>query len=303
MNKSGQMFLWTIAVPICLVLATSGCATRRYARSQAHQEAGKVNQRVSQVEAKTNEKITFVNNKLDTDISQVNEKIATTDLKLGQVAGTAQQAMAQAESNKAGISQNAAAITTLATGVANAMNYQLVEKGDVLFGFNKSNLTPEAKAALDTIIQKTQAQPRAVVELLGFTDAVGSQSYNLQLSRRRAESVQRYMVLQKVPLRNIHIVGLGEEAPPAGLEADVLAANPNATKRERDRAARRVMIRVYGAGSLEGTAARSESDPAPDAATPAPDPPASPDASTPAPDPAPEAAPAPESAPAPGPKP
>ena len=261
MKTFGKLLLWTI-LPITLVLDTSGCATKKYAQ----QQAAAVNQRVSKVEKKTNEEIAYLTNKQQTDISQVNERISTTDLKLTQVASTADQANAtasqaseMAEANKAQISSNSTEISNLATGVANAMNYQMVEKGDVTFAFNKSELTPSSKAALDLIIQKVQALPRSVVELVGFTDPVGSKSYNLALSRRRAEAVQRYLVQQKVPLYTIHIVGLGKEAPPPGLEADLKAVNPNASPRQVNQLARRVLIRVYGAGDITaGTASRSE---------------------------------------------
>jgi outer membrane protein OmpA-like peptidoglycan-associated protein len=104
---------------------------------------------------------------------------------------------------------------------------------------------------------KAAGLPRSVVELAGFTDKRGSTNYNLALSRRRAEAVQRYLVMQKVPLRAIHIVGLGEEAPPEGLAADLTAIDPNATKAQRDRLARRVRIQLYGAGDItQGTASR-----------------------------------------------
>jgi len=81
------------------------------------------------------------------------------------------------------------------------------------------------------------------VELVGFTDATGPQDYNLNLSRERADSVQRYLVAQKVPLHAIHMVGLGAETPPSGLEGDT---SSNANKSEADRASRRVLIRIFG---------------------------------------------------------
>ena len=84
MKNSGQLLLCTIALPIAftLVLATSGCATKSYAR----QQAAVVNQRVSKVEKKTNEEVAYLTNKHETDISQVNERISGTDVKLGEVA-------------------------------------------------------------------------------------------------------------------------------------------------------------------------------------------------------------------------
>jgi OOP family OmpA-OmpF porin len=245
--------IWAVAAAAALVLATSGCATKKYVQSQV----APVNQKVAHLEKSTNEKISFLNNKEQTDISQVNERIGTTDQKVAQLSdavnqaqGTASRAMEEADANKAKITANDEAISNLAGGVANSLNYQLVEKADVTFAFNKSTLTPEAKAALDQVAQKMQGLPRAVVELAGFTDRTGSNSYNYALSRRRAEAVQRYLVMQKVPLRNIHIVGLGKEAPPAGLEADLQMVDPHPTAAESNRLARRVHIRVFGAGDV-----------------------------------------------------
>jgi outer membrane protein OmpA-like peptidoglycan-associated protein len=132
-----------------------------------------------------------------------------------------------------------------------------VEKGDVTFAVNRTTLTPAAKAVLDMIAMKVQSLPRAVVEVVGFADRSGSSNYNLALSRQRAEAVERYLVMQKVPLRSIHIVGLGGEAPPAGLVADEMAVDPGAGAPQFQRLARRVHIRVFGAGDItQGSASR-----------------------------------------------
>jgi outer membrane protein OmpA-like peptidoglycan-associated protein len=262
MIRSGKGLVLGIGIPIALALATSGCATKKY----VSQQVAPVNQRVSTLEKTTNDKISAVWHKEESDISQVNERISTTDQRVAQMAtavqeaqGTASRAMQETEANSTKIAENTTAITTLGTGVANALNYQLVEKGDVTFAFNKATLTPAAKLALDQIALKAAQMPRVVVELAGFTDKVGGVNYNLALSRRRAEAVQRYLVMQKVPLRSIHIVGLGEEAPPEGLTADLSAVDQNPSKADLRRLARRVHIRVYGAGDItQGTASRSE---------------------------------------------
>ena len=224
-----------------------------------------VDQRLATAVTQTNEKIAAVSAKEQSDISQVNERISTTDQKVAQVAtaaqnaqGTADRAMREADANSAKIAANSAAVSTLASGVANALNYQLVEKADVTFAFNKATLTPEAKARLDQIAAKAQGLPRSVVELAGFTDKIGTENYNLALSRRRAEAVERYLVMQKVPLRTIHIVGLGEEGAPPGLEADLATVDPNPSAAELNRLARRVKIRLFGAGDITGSASRSQ---------------------------------------------
>ncbi len=262
-----QNSTWLLAVPMTLVLATSGCATKKYARAQV----APVRQEVAQLEAKTNDKIGAIWAKQNTDMSQVNERIATTDLKLSQTAAATQEAQESASRAQESASRaqesaahameqtdaNSTAITGLASGVANALNYKLVEDADVTFGFNKSTLSTEAKTALDEVANKAQAQPRAIVEVAGFTDKSGSKEYNLVLSRRRAEAVERYLVAQNVPLRSIHVIGLGEEAPPQGLEAELQAANPNASKSELHRLARRVRIRVFGAGDITQSSSTS----------------------------------------------
>jgi outer membrane protein OmpA-like peptidoglycan-associated protein len=254
-----QGVIWTVAVPL-IMLATSGCATKKY----VSQQVKPVNTRVSQLEKTTNDKISYLNNKQQSDMSQVNERLTTTDQKVAQVAeatqqaqGTASRAMEEVESNGSKIAANSSAIDTLGSGVANALNYQQVEKADVTFAYNKTTLTPEAKVALDMIAAKVQSLPRAVVEVVGFADRSGSSTYNLALSRQRAEAVERYLVLQKVPLRSIHVVGLGGEAPPAGLIADEMAVDPGAGRAQFQRLARRVHIRVFGAGDItQGTASR-----------------------------------------------
>jgi outer membrane protein OmpA-like peptidoglycan-associated protein len=260
MKISRYNLTWMIVLPITFGLATSGCASKKYVRSQVDV----VNQRVSHVETKTKEQMAYLTNKEDADISQVKERIMTTDNKVAENAAairqtnaTAEQAMQTAQSNESKISANEAAVSKLDA----AMNYTLIEKGDVTFGFNKSALDNEAKVALDAIIQRAQSSPRTVVELVGFTDPIGSTQYNLTLSRRRAEAVQRYLVKNNVPLRGIHIIGMGKEEPPASLTADVQAVDPNASPQDIRRLARRVYIRVYSTGLAQGEAARSAPNP------------------------------------------
>jgi outer membrane protein OmpA-like peptidoglycan-associated protein len=259
MKISKRSLIGPICFSITFVLAMSGCATKKY----VSQRTNAVNQRVNEFEAKTKQQMAYLTNKQENDISQVRERIMTTDAKVSENAAaiqkasaTASQAMQTAESNKQLIDANKTDIANL----ANSLNYTLIEKGDVTFGFNKSTLDKTAQAALDLIIAKAQSAPRAVVELIGFTDTVGSKQYNLALSRRRAEAVQRYLVNNNIPLRGISIVGLGEEKPPTSLAADIQALDPNATPREVRRAARRVLIRVYSAGGTQSEAARSTSD-------------------------------------------
>jgi outer membrane protein OmpA-like peptidoglycan-associated protein len=233
-----------------LVLATSGCATKGFVKAQV----ATTDVKISALEAKTNEHAA----KEQADISRVEEKIATTDSRVAEVATAAQQANASAtqanelaQQNKSGVAANTTAIATL----HKAMNYSLAAKGDVTFGFDTSNLGKTDEAALDTLIQQVQSEPRAVFEVLGFTDRTGSTAYNLGLSRRRADSVARYLVHKGVSLRGINIIGLGEEPLPASVLAELQAVDPNASAADSRRLARRVLIRIYTAEASIATSA------------------------------------------------
>jgi len=61
----------------------------------------------------------------------------------------------------------------------------------ILFDFDEYGLTPEAMASLDTLGEEMRRNRYLVIEVNGHTDFIGSESYNLQLSEKRAESVMR----------------------------------------------------------------------------------------------------------------
>ena len=61
----------------------------------------------------------------------------------------------------------------------------------ILFDFDDYGLTQEAIASLDTLAEEMRRNRYLVIEVNGHTDFIGSESYNLQLSEKRAESVMR----------------------------------------------------------------------------------------------------------------
>jgi len=68
-------------------------------------------------------------------------------------------------------------------------------KGDnILFDFGSAALRPEFHDELDKVGEYLRSDPNSYVVLAGFTDSVGSDEYNLGLSRRRAESAASYLM-------------------------------------------------------------------------------------------------------------
>ncbi|HEU4522213.1 MAG TPA: OmpA family protein [Thermoanaerobaculia bacterium] len=85
---------------------------------------------------------------------------------------------------------------------------------DILFDFNSAALRPESRQTLrdlsDTFARYADIN---YIEVEGHTDSVGSDDYNLDLSRRRATSVRDYLVSQGVSTSNIVARGYGETQP------------------------------------------------------------------------------------------
>lgn len=67
----------------------------------------------------------------------------------------------------------------------------------VYFGVNKFNITPADKQRLQVLVDKLRQNPNVRVNIKGYTDQTGNPEYNLQLSRKRAESIVRYLTQEK----------------------------------------------------------------------------------------------------------
>ena len=84
---------------------------------------------------------------------------------------------------------------------------------NVLFSFNQSNLSAEAKANLDKLVKVLNAYPDTDIQVQGHTDSKGSESYNMNLSIQRASEVSSYLVANKIVTSRISIKGFGETVP------------------------------------------------------------------------------------------
>jgi len=86
----------------------------------------------------------------------------------------------------------------------------------VLFEFAQAGLKPEAPAQLDRIAEVLKAYDSAPVTIRGYTDSSGSEEANLDLARRRAESVKSYLTGgPAIEAGRMTATGLGEKDPVA----------------------------------------------------------------------------------------
>ena len=99
----------------------------------------------------------------------------------------------------------------------------------IQFAFGSADLTASSFPTLDELAQalaSAMVDPRfqgAVFPIIGYTDARGSDDYNLVLSQRRSEAVVRYLVARGIPAARLMPIGRGERelADPAQPEGAI----------------------------------------------------------------------------------
>lgn len=83
----------------------------------------------------------------------------------------------------------------------------------VLFAFDKSDLSTDAQASLDKLVIVLNNYPDTDIELQGHTDSKGTEAYNQTLSEKRASSVSGYLVGKGIKQNRLTIKGFGETVP------------------------------------------------------------------------------------------
>lgn len=100
---------------------------------------------------------------------------------------------------------------------------------DVLFALDKWVLTPKAKLRLKQVAQKVKTA--GTVRIEGHTDDQGADAYNVRLSQRRAQAVQRELAAH-LPALTFEAKGFGEAKPRV---PNVVDGRPNEKNRARNR--------------------------------------------------------------------
>lgn len=117
--------------------------------------------------------------------------------------------------------------------------------GEALFAFDRTELLPDARPVFDRLAAFLKKHADRSVLIEGHTDSIGSQSYNLELSQRRAEAARDALLERGVPFYRIVAKGCGEAWPVAG--------NDTEAGRRRNR---RIEIIILDPGVKAGTMLR-----------------------------------------------
>ncbi len=96
----------------------------------------------------------------------------------------------------------------------------------IFFDYNKSELRSDQLGTIASDVQILKNNPQLYILLGGHADERGTREYNLELSRKRAETVQQYLLKQGVSPERIVIYAYGKDYPAKkGRAEDVLAYN------------------------------------------------------------------------------
>lgn len=211
-----------LSAVVGLGILSTGCATKKFVKAHV----APIDERVGVVEKKTTEQAGSIES-LETGLSRTKEQVTDVDGRAKAAAAAADKANTQAlqASSAADAAKTAAdgakqyaeqGLMRLERTVAESNNYQLVANDSVLFPTGRYELTKDGKAALDTLVKNVEGKKHFVIEVEGFTDKTGPAAFNFELSKKRAESVARYLTLDhQIPLRSIHMLGAGSGAPVA----------------------------------------------------------------------------------------
>ncbi|WP_442845982.1 OmpA family protein [Leeuwenhoekiella sp. H156] len=83
----------------------------------------------------------------------------------------------------------------------------------IYFDFDKSNIRPDAATTLDKLVAILTKYPEMKVEIASHTDMRGSDTYNQELSERRAQSTRDYVISKGIDADRLTAKGYGESDP------------------------------------------------------------------------------------------
>ena len=83
----------------------------------------------------------------------------------------------------------------------------------IYFDVNKDTIKPKSRATLDSAVKVLKEHPDVNLEISGHTDSDGNREYNVELSRKRADSVKKYLVDKGVDGQRLSTRGAGPDEP------------------------------------------------------------------------------------------
>lgn len=95
-----------------------------------------------------------------------------------------------------------------------------IQLKNIYFEFDKDELMPRSYVELNKLLKLMRDNPKLSIEIVGHTDKYGNDAYNLDLSKRRAQSVVNFLTQNKISAERLKARGEGESKPVASNDTD-----------------------------------------------------------------------------------
>jgi outer membrane protein OmpA-like peptidoglycan-associated protein len=169
--------------------------------------------------------------KVKGDLNQTKQQLREQQIRSSSALAQEQQARLQAEQKAADADKRSKEMLQALDKMAQVKEEErgtvITLSGSVLFLTNEAMLLPNAQVRLDQVAEALLTMPDRDVLVEGHTDSRGTESYNLDLSRRRAEAVRAYLISKGYPPDHIRAEGIGKGRP--------IASNATADGRANNR--------------------------------------------------------------------
>jgi len=119
---------------------------------------------------------------------------------------------------------------------------------NIYYDFDKANIRQDAAVELDKLVQLLIDNPEISIELGSHTDSVDTESYNLDLSQRRANSAVNYIIQHGIAPDRVKAKGYGESKPIARNTNPDGTDNPKGRQRNR-----RTEFKILGVNAIPKT--------------------------------------------------
>ena len=233
------------------LVATSGCATKKFVRSSVKTSSDALTARIETNEGELKE----TRDTLDKKVTGVDSRVTTVDGRVTSLDTKTNEGFTAVRSDVRNVDQKAVdargaadraanAVNSLGTKFENRNQFNVTQEKAIQFKFDSAKLDEQYASDLDEVASMLVQNPDAIVVLEGRTDSTGNRDYNVKLGERRIEAVRRYLAVEKgVPVYKIHNISFGPEKP--------IAENKTKDGREKNRAVTMTVL----VPKLDGTVA------------------------------------------------
>ena len=213
-----SLFIKALLVPVIAV--GGGCATKRYVHNQVNESAETISTRIDEQQqgittlGQEMEHIGSSQEEFRTTQEQHSERVSSLQNDVEQVRTSHHQTQAILMQTQETADVSLEQVAVLRDRFESRHHYGVLTEQSVLFNFDSFSVDQDYLNVLVQAARTIHENSDAFIVLEGHTDTTGDESYNVQLGKRRLDTVVHRLVIEHgVPLHRIHQLSFGEAKP------------------------------------------------------------------------------------------